>query len=195
MVTNNQVDRKIDKAFRARGVLPGDAEYEAEGIFEKVTMPRVTYGMTGQRDGVPLEGEYLSLGGNDPQRMSDGFPETVVFYEVMYLDAERVKLDLAFKAVAPMLWLRSGANGPVITHRSTHGFSVTKQYGVLHDVDAWRAFVNELPETATMAFIVTDSPSAYSTVAGALPTGVEKVRLYEKYISTFEINTAEGRDR
>lgn len=178
LVTNNEVGKADSDVLRARGHLPGSPEWESRGVFESVTRPRIETVVTGIRE--------------DGSRYSDGLPETVVFYELTYLDPEVVKVDSAYEAVAPLLWMRAGGSGPVLGEASTHGFSVTERYGVLHDVDAWQAFASALPDTATTAFIVTDSPSAFSTAADALPTTVEKVRLYERYISTFEINTGKG---
>lgn len=178
LVTNNEVDEKTAKKLAKDGHQPGDEEYERWGIFWRVTKPRLETVVTGIRE--------------DGSRYSDGLPEQIVFYELTYLDPERVRIDAAYEAVAPLLWIRTGAAGPVLAESSTHGFSVTERYGVLHDVDAWQAFAKALPETATTAFIVTDSPSAFTTAADALPTDVEKVRLYERYLSTFEINTGKG---
>jgi len=178
LVTNNEVDEKTAKRLTKEGHEPGGEEWERWGIFWRVTKPRIETVVTGIRE--------------DGSRYSDGLPEQVVFYELTYLDPERVRVDAAYEAVAPLLWIRTGAVGPVLAESSTHGFSVTERYGVLHDVDAWQAFAKALPETATTAFIVTDSPSAFTTAADALPTDVEKVRLYERYLSTFEINTGKG---
>ncbi len=38
-------------------------------------------------------------------------------------------------------------------------------------------------------FIVTDSPSIFAAIAAELPAGVDAVRLYENYLSTFTLNT------
>jgi len=37
-------------------------------------------------------------------------------------------------------------------------------------------------------FIVTDSPSIFAAIARELPGGIEAVRLYENYLSTFTLN-------
>ena len=68
-------------------------------------------------------------------------------------------------------------------------FVSTDRYGILFSTDRWRRFVADLPETATTVFIVTDSTTVFSQVAAELPTDVEPVRLYERYLTTFAINT------
>ena len=125
--------------------------------------------------------------------MAEGFAENVEFVKLRYLDLADVELDLAYESVAPLLWLRAGGKGPLIDHRcDDHGrpkrFDLTSYYGVLFDPDHWRTFLERLPESATTVFVVTDSPSVFSSVAAVLPSGVDVVRLYENYLSTFAIN-------
>ncbi len=45
--------------------------------------------------------------------MAEGFEENVEFLELRYLDADDVDLGLAFEDIAPLLWLRAGAQGPI----------------------------------------------------------------------------------
>ena len=190
-VTNNEVSADEAKRLRKEGIRPGDEEWEGEGIFEHVTKPRLMAAITGRTpQGSPVDGEYKFT---DEFPIADGFPENLEFFQLKYLDIDDVELDQAFESIAPLLWLRSGGVGPVIARRrGDHGemksFDMTDLYGVLFDPDQWRGFVRGLPDTVTTAFIVTDSPSAFASVASELPMGVEAVRLYENYLSTFAIN-------
>ena len=86
------------------------------------------------------------------------------------------------------------AQGPVIEEchdsagkRISHAW--TDRYGVLFDTDRWSTFVSEMPESATTAFIVTDSSTTFAQIAGELPGHLDTVRLYERYLTTFAINT------
>ena len=54
--------------------------------------------------------------------------------------------------------------------------------------DAYHALANAGYLDKTV-FIVTDSPSIFAAVAAELPSGIEAVRLYENYLSTFTLNT------
>lgn len=147
--------------------------------------------MTGVNGGgEPIPGDYRFI---DEFPIAEGFEENVEFLELRYLDIQDVELDLAFESVAPLLWLRAGGAGPVIAHRCDNAgaqkpFDATDRYGVLFDPDHWRVFVEKLPETVTTVFVVTDSPSVFASVAAELPSGVDVVRLYENYLSTFAIN-------
>lgn len=191
-VTNNEVSADEDKRLRKGGFRPGDKEWEELGICEFVTRPRIETAITGLTPaGEPVRGDYKYP---DECPMADGFEENMTFVELEYLDAEVVELDRAFEAIAPLLWMRAGSAGPVLieSHDSAgrrKAYVMSDNYAVLFNPDRWRSFLDKLPETVTHVFVVTDSPSAFANVAAELPAGVEVVRLYENYISTFAINT------
>ena len=191
LVTNNEVSPGEAESLRRRGFQPGDSEWEELGIFEHITRPRIEAAITGRlADGEPVSGEYKFV---DEFAMSEGFSENVEFLALTYLNADDVELDRAFNAIAPLLWLRAGALGTVITERRDASgyrkpYTWTEHYGVLFDPDRWRRFVDNLPLTATTAFIVTDSQTTFQGIAAELPDALDVVRLYENYITTFTIN-------
>ena len=95
--------------LRQRGYSPGDPEWEALGIFEHVTRPRITAAVTGSTpDGEPIRGEYKFT---DEFPMAEGFEENVEFFDLLYLDRDAVDLGLAFEHIAPLLWMKTGAIG------------------------------------------------------------------------------------
>lgn len=178
-VTNNEVDEKRAKLLRKQGHRAGEPEWERWGIFERVTKPRIATAATGVRE--------------DGSLYSNGLDENVEFLELTYLDAARIEVDLAFAGIAPLLWLRAGARGPVIEEcvddaRRRKAYAWTDQYGVLFNTDRWRGFVGKLPKTATTAYIVTDSNTTFAHIAGELPGHLDVVRLYERYLATFAAN-------
>lgn len=195
LVTNNEVSPAEAKALTEAGHRDGDREWEALGIFEHITRPRVTAAITGLTPGGdPIEGDYKFT---DQFPMANGFDENVEFFELTYQDGERVELALAFQAIAPLLWLRAGASGQMVTDDHDKAserlpYAVADTYGVLFDPDRWREFLAELGEGARVVFIVTDSSTTFAAVSAELPAGVEAVRLYRNYLSTFEINRADG---
>jgi adenine-specific DNA-methyltransferase len=187
MVTNNEVSADETKELRNRGLRPGDPEWEAIGIFEHVTRPRVTAAITGETSlGEPIEGDYRFT---DEFPMADGFEENVAFLELRYLDADDIDLGQAFDDVAPLLWLRAGGQGPIARRIDDAGaplpYAWTDRYGVLFDEDRWRGFVSARPETARTAFIVTYSPTVFAGIAAELPTSMDTIRLYDAYLSMF----------
>ena len=191
VVTNNEVSADEARSLTERGYHDGDPEWEALGIFEHITRPRITAAVTGLTpDGAPINGDYKFA---DEFPMADGFEENVEFIKLTYLDPVDVELDRAFAAVAPMLWLRAGGQGSMVAERTEASgdllpFAVADRYGVLFDPDLWRDFVAALPDDAGTVFVVTDSAAVFAGVAESLPADLAVVRLYENYLTTFAIN-------
>ncbi len=187
MVTNNEVSVEEAKGLRTKGLRPGDPEWAALGIFEHIIRPRVTAAITGQTpEGEPIKGDYKFT---DEFPMAEGFEENAAFLELRYLDADDVDLGLAYDDIAPLLWLRAGASGPIAARTDEAGlplpYAWTDRYGVLFDEDRWRSFVSARPETALTAFIVTHSPTTFAGIAAELPTGMDTARLPDSYLSIF----------
>ncbi len=194
MVTNNEVSVDEARNLRARGLRPGDPDWEALGIFEHITRPRVTAAITGQTpEAESITGDYKFT---DEFPMADGFEESAAFLELRYLDPDDVDLGLAYDEIAALLWLRAGGQGSIARDTDDHGrrapYVWTSTYGILFDEDRWRAFVSDRPESAGTAFIVTYSPTAFAGIAAELPAGMDTVRLYDTYLSMFLPQRARG---
>jgi adenine-specific DNA-methyltransferase len=191
LVTNNEVSAAEAEALRTKGLRGGDPEWEALGIFEHITRPRITAAITGRTpDGELIKGDYKFT---DEFPMAEGFDENVEFFELTYVDSEVVELDLAFSGIAPILWLRAGGCGPIIdecvdSRKRRKPYAWTECYGVLFNPDCWRTFVEKRREFASAAFIVTNSQTTFAGIASELPGALDVVRLYENYLTTFAIN-------
>jgi adenine-specific DNA-methyltransferase len=191
VVTNNEVSEAEAEALAAKGHKPGDPEWEALGIFEYITRPRLEAAFTGATaDGEPIDGEYRFI---DPFPMRDGFEENLEFFQLTYEDPDLVQLGIAFTAVAPLLWLTAGAQGPRIDAvDGPWALPDEGRYGVLFDADHWPAFVEAVltaGDAVTHAFVVTDSDAVFQGVIAELPDTVTPVRLYESYLTSFTLNT------
>jgi adenine-specific DNA-methyltransferase len=190
-VTNNEVSAKEANSLANAGLRPGDQEWEAVGIFENITRPRIEAAATGRTRDLTLVDGLYSFTEEFP--MADGFAENVEFFKLTYLDPVDVELARAFEAVSPLLWMRAGGQGDMLTQSNDQvgkplPFSASKHYGILFNCDEWAAFLDALPETAEVVYVVTDSPSTFAGVASSLPSSVEPIRLYENYLTTFAIN-------
>ena len=188
LITNNEVSAGEDAKLREEGLRPGDAEWEALGICEHFTKPRVAAAVTGKTpDGSPIEGDYKFI---DEFPMAEGFEENVEFFTMSYEAPRPVAHNRAFEAIAPLLWLRAGSKGRRI-EKATHDFDVADTYAVLFDLDASKGFLAAVAaaESVRFAFIVTDDDRGFQMVCGELPARVEAVRLYESYLTNFTINT------
>jgi len=190
-VTNNEVSADEQKALRKKGLRPGDPDWEALGICDYVTKPRITAAVTGKTpEGQPIKGDYKFT---DEFPMADGFEENVEFFTLTYEAPRPVAHHRSFEAIAPLLWLRAGAQGRRID-KPAEDFDVADTYGVLFDLDAADDFLATLyaAPCVRLAFIVTDDDRGFAAVCRDLPAEVEAVRLYASYLTNFTINT--GRD-
>ena len=134
LVTNNEVSAEEAAALSARGLQPGDAEWEAQGICRSVTWPRSKYTLLGQRDdGSVLTGEYLTgktverekarsftqIGFVDPAQLGtlpkkkqvvaliDGLPQTLVKDPCRFIVSEDHKASVLFDPAAGEDWLEA----------------------------------------------------------------------------------------
>ena len=187
-VTNNEVSAGEQVKLRKQGLRPGDQEWEALGICDYITKPRIQAAITGLTpEGGPIEGEYKFT---DEFPMADGFEENARFFTLTYESPLAVKHNRAFEKIAPMLWLRAGAFGRIIDSLGERGWDVAEAYGVLQDVSHADDFLSALSSQPkiTTVFVVTDDAAAYQMVARELPGSTDVVRLYESYLQNFEIN-------
>ncbi|WP_353816294.1 site-specific DNA-methyltransferase [Agromyces sp. SYSU T00266] len=184
LVTNNEVSADDQSKLRKEGLRPGDPEWEKWGICDFITKPRIRAAITGRTsDGVPIKGDYKFT---DEFPMADGFDENAAFFTLMYESPWRVSTDRAFSAIAPMLWLRAGAQGPQI-HEIADGWAVAETYGIINDLDRSAEFIAALNDAPAIriAYIVTDDEGRYQQVANEI-RGIETVRLYEDYLRNCE---------
>ena len=120
--------------------------------------------------------------------MSDGFVANAIFYDLKYEDGKEIRLNLAFKEIAPLLWMRAGSKGRIITDISDKGYDIADQYAILFDFMASQQFITAVKDTnVKIAYIVTDSEALYQQIYKQLPRGIEAVRLYENYLTSFAI--------
>jgi adenine-specific DNA-methyltransferase len=184
LVTNNEVSAEEQIVLRASHFRPGDTQWEQWGICDFITKPRIRAAITGETsEGEAVVGEYKFV---NEFPMADGFEENAAFFTLTYESPWMVSNDRAFAAIAPMLWLRAGAEGPRIDGLS-NGWAVAKTYGILRDLDQAAEFVSALGNVdgLRIAYIVTDDEGRYQQVADEL-RGVETVRLYEDYLRNCE---------
>jgi adenine-specific DNA-methyltransferase len=177
LVTNNEAAAAEAKKLRKAGYRPGDPEWEAKGVYEYVTKPRIETIATGTRP--------------DGSTYSDGLDQNVEFFTLTYEAPLGVSSNRAFAKIAPLLWMRAGSRGRRIDDLSS-GWDVADVYGVLTDLDQTEKFlkaVAERGEDVLTVFVVTDEDRLFQSVVRELPDRVEAVRLYEAYLRNFEIES------
>ena len=134
LVTNNEVSAEDAAALGARGLQPGDADWEAQGICRSVTWPRSKFTILGQRDdGSVLTGEYLTgktverekarsftqIGFVDPDQLDtpvkkkqvvaliNGLPQTLVKDPCPFIVSEDHKACVLFDPASVEDWLEA----------------------------------------------------------------------------------------
>ncbi|MBA3946176.1 MAG: site-specific DNA-methyltransferase [Herpetosiphonaceae bacterium] len=188
-VTNNEVSADEQGTLRREGLRPGDLGWERWGICDYITKPRIEAAITGRTPaGDPIKGDYKFT---DEFPMAEGFEENVEFFTLTYETPWRVARNRDFAAIAPLLWLRAGAQGCRIDTVPDSGWAVADRYAVLVDLDQAKLFLNAVADASgvRIVFIVTDDDRRFQMVCSPLPDQVEPVRLYESYLANFEINT------
>lgn len=180
-VTNNELSSKTASSLRAAGLRPGDVGWESQGVFERVTRPRIETVVTGIRV--------------DGSTFSDGLNENVAFYRLTYEDENLIALGRQFDAVAPLLWLKAGGVGPVVRRRGDALWALPSgaRYGVLFAPAQAKAFAELVAvhdRELRHLFVVTDSESEFQQAMAYLPPELrlETTRLYTDYLHSFEIN-------
>ena len=181
LVTNNELSAADDKKLRDAGFGPGDAEYEALGVFNHVTKPRIKTVATGIRE--------------DGSTYSDGLAANVAFFNLEYLDRARVKYGHEFDSLAGLFWLRAGAVGPLVQRESlAQGYAVSEDasLAVLFRPGRASALAQVLASTPhsnlTHVFIVTDSDEQGNVAASYFSPTLTIERIYGSYLAEFQVN-------
>lgn len=196
LVTNNELDEKTAQLLNRKGHYRGDPEYEAQGIFEKVTRPRCEAAFSGRRpDGAETPGIYVDAKGRPWRRFSEGFDENVEFFNLEYVDPDQVELGAQFDAIHPTLWLGAGAQGELMDdapRSSAVLVGLGGTYAVLRRESRFAELRQKLPKLRhlTHVFLVTDSEEAFAEMRSDLPAELDVSMLYRDYLRNFKINTA-----
>ena len=180
-ITNNELASKTATSLRSAGLRPGDDDWESQGVFERVTRPRIETVVTGVR--------------SDGSTFSHGLNENVAFYRLTYEDENLIALGRRFEAVAPLLWLKAGGVGPVVGRCDEAPWALPggAHYGVLFAPAHAKAFAELIAvhdRDLHHLFVVTDSESEFQEAVAYLPPElrVNSTRLYADYLHSFEIN-------
>lgn len=190
LVTNNEVSEAEAKDMTAKGLKPGDEEWEKLGIARYVTWPRTVCSIKGRDvNNNPLKGNYL---GSDLP-MADGFKANAAFFKLGFLDKTKVSLGMQFKEMLPTLWMKAGAKGecPKIETEDLPDMLICDKnhFAVLINEKQFAQFVEKVSnnDSINMVYLVVDSDSLYRIMAKSFPKK-ETCQLYRDYLDNFRIN-------
>ncbi len=190
MITNNEVGEDEAKRLTAKGLYPGDEDWEKFGIAKYVTWPRTICSIKGiDVNGNPLKNSYIGTS----RSMAEGFAANCEFFKLEFLDKTSVALGRQFKEILPLLWLRAGAIGPrpTITDSEIPDMLVKPEnnLAVLTNVNLFADFRTELEchPDIQYVFIVTDSTPGFQEMSRELQAE-NVIQLYRDYLDNFRIN-------
>jgi adenine-specific DNA-methyltransferase len=194
VVTNNEVSANEAELLRGKGLEPEDPEWEALGIFEQLTRPRITSAFTGRSpDGQAISGDYKF---SDEFPMAEGFDENVEFFRLDFLDPDDVARGDAFKAILPILWMVAGCRGEREDSKGATPWFIPKNspFAVLIHEKQFPAFRAKLKERKDIEwlFLITDSEENFGQMRRTLGRNYQCVQLYKSYLENFRINTQDA---
>ena len=192
-ITNNEVSDDEAKALTAQKLRPKDDAWSALGIANHVTYPRVKAAITGNTAvsdyTQPIKGKYAY---NREAPMADGIPAHAALFTLTYENPLLIQHDMAFDTIAPLLWLRAGQRGEIITtDMLQQQWAVTPYYGVIQDQAQASRFVAALAQshsTVTTVFIITDDALLFQSTAQAVAKvnpAIDTVQMYSTYLDNF----------
>lgn len=188
LITNNEVPEEDARRLQRNGHFRGDPAFEAEGIFQLATRPRVEAAVTGKRpDGSDIPGRYLSYVGG--RAMSAGFAENVEFFRVEYLDPLDVGLQRQLEQLLPVLWLQAGGIGErqPVSQDKPCAAAAGLPYAFLFDPSGVQSLGQKLAQRPdiTHVFIAAPTDEGFADLRAQLPEGLETVQLYRPYLDHF----------
>jgi adenine-specific DNA-methyltransferase len=198
IVTNNEVEDRMEGSLEKSGLFPGDEQFEKEGICESITWPRCrlsTLGVT--HDGTPIQGAYEGLDCEPADaEFSKGLDENIEYFRLNFLNPDSVARGDAFAAILPILWMMAGCHGKREDSKGSQDWFIPKHapFAVLIKEKEFRAFRGALAERKDIGwiFLVTDSEENFGLMRRALGRKFQCVQLYKNYLENFRINTPEA---
>ena len=124
--------------------------------------------------------------------MSEGFRANAAFFKLDFCDKDSVSLGKQFKALLPILWMKSGAMGkcPKVTQQTPPMLVLPEnEFAVLTDEASFLEFEKQVKAAADIrdVYLVTDSNSAFKEMSLHF-SGKRCIQLYRDYLDNFRIN-------
>jgi adenine-specific DNA-methyltransferase len=125
--------------------------------------------------------------------MSDGFAANAQFFKLSFLDKKAIAMDMQFKELLTILWMKAGAVGecPSIEAGEIEDYYIfpENKMAILKEEDAYRAFKKAMKEhdDISTVFIITDSDSDFREMSADF-SGKKCYQLYRDYLDNFSIN-------
>ena len=124
--------------------------------------------------------------------MADGFKANAAFFKLDFIDKDSVALGKQFKALLPILWMKSGAKGkrPTVTQQTPAMLVLPEnEFAVLTDEGSFLEFEKQVKAAANIhdVYLVTDSNNAFKEMSLHFKDK-RCIQLYRDYLDNFRIN-------
>ena len=125
--------------------------------------------------------------------MSDGFAANAQFFKLSFLDKKAIAMDMQFKELLTILWMKAGAVGecPSIETGEIEDYYIfpENKMAILKEEDAYRAFKKAMEDQDGIStiFIITDSDGDFREMSADFE-GKKCYQLYRDYLDNFSIN-------
>lgn len=126
--------------------------------------------------------------------MSEGFKANAAFFKLDFCDKDSVSLGKQFKALLPILWMKSGAKGkcPAVAQQTPDMMVLPEnEFAVLTNEVVFRDFEEKVKLSADIrdVYLIIDSNNAFKEMSLHFP-GRRCIQLYRDYLDNFRINRA-----
>lgn len=124
--------------------------------------------------------------------MADGFKANAAFFKLDFIDKDSVALGKQFKALLPILWMKSGAKGkrPNVTQQTPAMLVLPEnEFAVLTDEALFLEFEKQVKAATDIrdVYLVTDSNNAFKEMSLHFKDK-RCIQLYRDYLDNFRIN-------
>lgn len=125
--------------------------------------------------------------------MSDGFAANAQFFKLSFLDKKAVAMDMQFKELLSILWMKVGSIGecPVIEGSEINEYYIFSEnkMAILKEEEAFISFKKSMEghDEISTIFIFTDSDSDFLEMSADFD-GKKCYQLYRDYLDNFSIN-------
>ena len=125
--------------------------------------------------------------------MSDGFAANAQFFKLSFLDKKAVAMDMQFKELLSILWMKAGSIGecPIIEGKELVDYYIfpVNKMAILKEEEAFISFKKAMEghDEISTIFIITDSDSDFLEMSADFE-GKKCYQLYRDYLDNFSIN-------
>lgn len=125
--------------------------------------------------------------------MSDGFAANAQFFKLGFLDKKAVAMDMQFKELLTILWMKAGAVGecPSIEGEDIKDFYIfpENKMAILKEEEAYKSFKEAMEghNDISNVFIITDSNGDFREMSADF-ADKKCYQLYRDYLDNFSIN-------